>query len=237
MRSVILAMTLLSLATPEARAGDVDRMMQALGGREAIGRLEGLSVQADCSGPGGAFRTYVVSARPDRVFFRQSDGEDSLAVWSTSVLTWMSDGGAPQVADPHVRSFVRGHEFHLMLFDLETRFSDIKEAGSDVMGGLAGLRLNMKDAAGHPAALLLDEETAMPLALELNPEGAAGTVRVFFDAWEKKGSLLYFHAFELTEGEDRRFTYHYLSIVPGKIEPDVFKVPKGLDVPGASPAE
>jgi hypothetical protein len=29
----------------------------------------------------------------------------------------------------------------------------------------------------------------------------------------------------------------HLSIVPGKIEPDVFKVPKGLDVPGASPAE
>ena len=49
----------------------IDRMIKALGGREAIGRLRSLAAEANCDGPDGAFRTRVESFRPDAVYFHR----------------------------------------------------------------------------------------------------------------------------------------------------------------------
>ncbi|MCI0452445.1 MAG: hypothetical protein L0Z51_08650 [Candidatus Latescibacteria bacterium] len=81
--------------------------------------------------------------------------------------------------------------------------------------------MNMIDAEGNPASLLVDKRSHRPRMLELNPPGAAGPVRVFFEDWRRVGDLLYFHSFLLTEGPERTFTYRYTSIAPNAVDASV----------------
>lgn len=223
-RAVLLAASL-ACAAGCGKAGDSDpvaRMTEALGGRAAIGRLESLSAAADCAGPGGHFRTWVESLRPGSVHFRQSDGTDSVAVWSTPDSTWLSNGGDVVAGDERVRAFVRGHEFHMQLFEAETRFSGHAVAGSDTVDGHTCTLVTMKDEAGDPAVLLLDQKTALPRMLELNPPGAAGPVRVYFDDWRRVGNLVCFFSFRMTEGPGRTFSYRYTEIIPNRVAAATF---------------
>jgi len=83
----------------------------------------------------------------------------------------------------------------------------------------------MVDGEGIPAVLWLGRETDLPLALETNPEGAAGPVRVYFEDWTSLGGVRLFRSFELTEGSDRVFRYDYVNI---EINP---ALPGALDAP------
>ncbi|MDH4036146.1 MAG: hypothetical protein OEY32_12255 [Candidatus Krumholzibacteria bacterium] len=205
-----------------SQADPVARMTRALGGREAIGRLHSLSVAANCIGPDGHFRTWVESVRPGSVHFRQSDGVDSIAVWSTPDSTWLSDGARMVEGDPRVRAFVRGHEFHLDLFEIDTRFSGHTVAGMDTVDGHACARVDMRDEGGSPAAIFIDEESGLPRLLELNPAGAEGTLRIMFDDWREVAGLMVFFAFGMAEGPDRNFIYRYTEIVPNQVPPGLF---------------
>lgn len=220
---VVIAACALAVACAKHGAQDpLERMLEALGGRNAIGRLQSLSVSANCAGPSGHFHTWVESLRPGSVFFRQSDGADSIAVWSTPDSTWLSNGDRIVAGDARVREFVRGHEFHLLLFEVESRFSGHTVAGRDTIEGSACTRITMTDENGDPAELLIDDHNGLPRMLELNPPEAQGPVRVYFDDWARAGDLLLFNSFRMTEGPGRSFLYRYLEIVPDGVDPAVF---------------
>jgi len=71
------AALVLAAATAHASEGagrSIDRMLEALGGRDRIAALESLAVRADCSGPNGDFTTEVVSMAGGRTWFRQVSG-------------------------------------------------------------------------------------------------------------------------------------------------------------------
>ena len=137
-----LTCIVLLLAGGPATAGDagspeiLDRMFAALGGREAISGLRSLSVEADCTGPDGGFVTRVESFRPGSVYFAQSAGDRATEVWSTKERTWRDDAEAgTRDLGEGVRHFVRAHEFHLLLFELESRFSNHRQGEEEVVGG------------------------------------------------------------------------------------------------------
>jgi hypothetical protein len=200
----------------------VERMRAALGGARAIDQLESLSVMANCAGPGGHFKTWVESLRPGSVHFRQSDGIDSIAVWSTPDSTWLGNGDRYAAGDARVRAFVRGHEFHLEILEVETRFTDHAVAGKDTVEGHVCTRVTMKDEFGDPAVLLIDDSNDLPRMLELNPPGAEGPVRAIFDDWKRLDGLMYFFSIRMTEGPERSFLYRYQEIVPDGVDPSVF---------------
>jgi hypothetical protein len=201
----------------------IDRMFEALGGRDAVAELRSLETDARCSGPGGDFRTRVDSFRPGFVFFQQSAGGQTTEVWSTPERTWGGDGSStPQDLDPGFRSFVRAHEFHLMLFELESRFTNRRLGASEAVDGEPARPLLMDDEDGRPAVLWLRERDAQPLVLELNPPGAAGPLRITFDDWRPVGELRCFHAFTLAEGPDRAFTYAFDVVAPGRVPAERF---------------
>jgi hypothetical protein len=204
----------------------VDRMMTALGGRDAIESLRSLAVEADCTGPGGEFRTRVESFRPGATYFHQAAGERATEIWSTAERTWRRDAEAGLVElDQGVRSFVRGHEFHLLLFELESRFSNRRLADATEIQGRACRLIVMEDESGHPASICIDESDGMPVVLEMNPPGAEGPIRIHFDDWREVEGLRYFHSFELTEGPARTFTYRYQSLQPDSVAADRFVPP------------
>lgn len=198
-------------------------MLENLGGEAAIARLTSLAVDADCTGPGGPFRTRVESLRPGRVYFKQASTAGTLEVWSTPSRTWVRhDGGAPKPGGEDTRLFVRGHEFHLLLFEIESRFTTFQEVGPSTVDGSRCELITMQDEFERPASICIDPISARPLMLELNPPLAEGAVRIHFSDWEKIGELWYFRRFLLTEGADRVFRYHYDEIVPNGVDANRF---------------
>lgn len=230
---LFLFLLLLPMASVHAEADTqplIDRMMRALGGRDAIQALRSLKVEADCTGPGGEFQTRVESFRPGATYFHQAAGDRATEIWSTAERTWRRDAEAGLAElDPGVRSFVRGHEFHLLLFELESRFSNHRLADTTEIKGRACRLIAMEDESGHPATICIDESDGMPVALEMNPPGAEGPIGIRFDDWREVKGLRYFHFFELTEGPERTFTYQYRSLEPDSVAADRF-------VPPAPPA-
>ena len=216
-RALALLGAAVLLAGCAPKPSPVDRMYAALGGYEAIARLENLWVDADCEGPSGGFRTQLFSSRPGRVYFRQTSDRDSVEIWSTPERTWGVTADAP----PAVRALVRGHEFHLLLFEFERRFREIEVVDS----GPDSVRLTMQDEHGLPAQLTLDAKSGLPRELTLNPEGAAGALSIRFADWRKQGELLYFHELSLREGSTQAFTYRYTSIRPNRTDGPSFQPP------------
>lgn len=204
----------------------IDGMLSALGGREAIDSLRSLSIEADCTGPGGEFHSRVDSFLPGRTYFRQRAGDSETQIWSTPERTWRrkGDGGFEDLGE-EIRYFVRAHEFHLLLLELESRFSNHRSAGSSSMNGIPCLSIEMEDESGQAASLCVAEADSLPLVLEMNPIGAEGPVRVTFDDWRDIGGLRYFFAFTLTEGPERTFTYSYKRIQPDAVPADRFVPP------------
>lgn len=79
-----LALVVAGLSSPALASADaqphIDRMLAALGGREAIADLRSLRVKAECTGPGGALKTRLDSFRPDSVYLHQQGSEGILEV-------------------------------------------------------------------------------------------------------------------------------------------------------------
>ena len=228
-RDLFPFLLLLSVASVHAEAATqplIDRMMTVLGGRDAIESLRSLAAEADCTGPGGEFRTRVESFRPGATYFHQVAGERTTEIWSTAERTWRRDADAGLAElGRGVRYFVRGHEFHLLLFELESRFSNHRLADATEIHGRACRRIAMEDESGHPASICIDESDGMPIALEMNPPGAQGPIRIRFDDWREVEGIRYFHSFELTEGPARTFTYRYRSLEPDSVAADRFVPP------------
>jgi hypothetical protein len=212
--TIIAAALVLALACNRAPRDPVDHMLDALGGRDAIARLASLRVVADGRGPAGDFRTEMESIRPDSVVFRQSSARGTSAVGSGPRGAWATENGEAVSDTGAGRAFARGHEFHLLLFEIETRFSGHAPGGEEIVEGRPCARVTMTDENGQPAVLLVDRESGLPRLLELNPRGARGVVRVSFGDWRVIDGLRYFGAFTLTEGPNRAFTWHYTEIVP-----------------------
>lgn len=226
--SVAVVLALLTLGTAQdalAQETDADRaqvwierMVQALGGEAAIANLTGLSVKATCSGPDGAFDTEVSSFRPSWVRFRQTRGEAATEIWSGPERTWgIEANGEAKDYGPGVRSFVRAHEFHFEVLEVATRFTDHRVGSTTTIREQPCTTLLMKDAMGQGASLYLNAETHLPVMLEVNPEGAAGPVRTYFEDWQSKAGVQLFHAFDLTEGSERTFRYDYQTIEPNAV--------------------
>ncbi|ANM29980.1 hypothetical protein ABI59_10960 [Acidobacteria bacterium Mor1] len=208
----------------------IDRMLQALGGREAIEQVDSISIEANCAGPGGRFRTWIDSIRHDRTRFRQVSEREETEIYRVGDVVWTMDenGVAARRPSEGTAAFVAGHEFHLLFFEIERRFRDFS------VGGLRETRegscrdLNMVDTAGQPASVCLAED-GMPLELVLNPEGAEGSVRVRFGDWVMLDGVRVFWSLRLDEGESRHFRYTYAGIWINELPMTSLFVPPEFD--------
>jgi hypothetical protein len=240
-RSVRVWLGVLALVTTASAAEAQDsglgasevlgRMMSFLGGKDAIDAVHSLAVEARCSGPGGPFRTWIRSLRSGRAYMRQVSGRGTTEIWSTPRKTWTvnGDSGSRELG-PEMREFVRSHEFHLLLLELDSRFRDHEVNRLDSAGGEDCVRIVMKDEAANPASLCIREADGLPLFMELNPSSGADVIHVRFNDWVWIEGVRYFRSFTLTEGTDRTFTYtyKYVDISPNSVTEELFRVPEEL---------
>lgn len=191
----------------------IDNMMSATATERSRNAIQSLTTTADCVGPDGPFETTVTSIRPDTVYFRQASARAITEIWTTAEHTWGGKAGEEyQPLGPQVREFVRGQEFHLMVIDIRSRFSEFELLAPKRAGEAECLQVAMLDESGAKASICIRTDSWLPAELQLNSAAATGPVRIAFDDWRETEGLYVFHAIEVTEEPDRVFTYEYVDI-------------------------
>jgi hypothetical protein len=222
----------------------IEAAIEALGGEKAIRRVQSLRAHAQCTGPGGEFTTEVLSRLPEQVLFRQSSEQGSMELLMVGDKAWSIDRelGTRKDLSKKMREFIRGHEFHYMLFELATRFEEHtlplaaegdepspESATDQALDPVAWPPtecelVEMRDLLGAPAAVCLDPETSMPLHLRYQPAGdkKAPPILVELEDWREIDEVQFLEAFTLRHGEEV-FTYRYDEIEPNSVERQAFK--------------
>lgn len=191
----------------------IDNMLAATASERSRDAIQSLTTTADCVGPDGEFETTVTSIRPDTVYFRQASARGITEIWSTAERTWGGNAGEEyELLTPQVRDFIRGQEFHLMIIDVRSRFSDFTLLGEQEIDGQDCLSVSMKDETGGKASICVRTDNWLPAELRLDRESAAGPARITFEDWREVEGLNLFHSMEVNEEPDRVFTYDFVDV-------------------------
>jgi hypothetical protein len=207
----------------------IDEVIKAMGGQEAIDRLESVAAVADCTGPNGAFTTEVLSLRPNKVLFRQASAQGAAELIVIGDQGWSrhAESGALDPLSAGMIYFARGHEFHLWLLELDKRYHDHQLAGEEMMDDILCHKLTMRAADESLVTLWLDANTYLPHQWQYPLPAAFGgdVLRYVLTEWQPVGDLTLFHAFTLYQGSTL-FTYHYGSIALNNVDPGLFSISK-----------
>lgn len=200
------------------RAVSLVEVAGAVGPSEARAAVGGIVARAEAAGPRGAFGSEVVSLADGTVRFRLTrDGVASdRMVTAGSVYARSEPAAALGAAEPAVASFVRGHEVHRMLLDLERRFRD--EGAPDDAGCL---RATGPD--GMPARLCVAATSGLPerIVLDLPEALGGGSVALELADWRPvAGGVRLPFAVDFVAGGERH-TYRYVEVLPFRLAPGV----------------
>jgi hypothetical protein len=207
----------------------LDNMTTAIASERSRNSIQSFTATAECTGPDGDFETTVTSIRPDTVYFRQASARGITEIWSTAERTWGGNAGEEyESLTPRVRDFVRGHEFHLMVIDMQDRFSNFEMVGPERSDASECLRISMKDAADGDASVCVRTDNWLPAEMQLHPGSAAGPVRIAFGDWRDTNRMRIFHSLEITEEPERVFTYDYVDVSVNTFAADMRVSPPGL---------
>ena len=216
-------------AVPEA-AAVLAKTARAIGGGWGT-HLRRLTTQAVVSGPDGASRVTVDSAYPDRLHFEQRffDGRH-FSGWVNGDAAWYLEGNDPQPRPLTAtdRALLRANEWHVICLGLADRFSDITAAAYETVAGQEALRLNMNDELGRPAAVFIDAQSFLPVALEFAGEEDGREVSIRFANWRELDGLQLFRKATVVDGP-RVSEYLYTDIGVDRPERGEFDVPAALE--------
>lgn len=225
-RRLFALATLLAASRLPADTGAANALQgfaTAIGPAASRQAVTGIYARAEGDGPRGAFLNEIVSLADGRVRFRQTkEGRvTDLVVGAGAGAPHLRSGAlegpvalsALAPADAAMASFVRGHEVHRMLLDLETRFQDdarAAEPGCVPMRGDDGLAVTLCRA----------QEGALPATIQLAlPEAlGSGSTTIELSDWRTLHDVrLPFGAVLLHGGE--RHTYRYSAVLPFRLAP------------------
>lgn len=215
----------------------IDEAIEAMGGK-AINQVGSLAVKADCTGPTGPFTTEVFTIRPDRTLFRQSADGATMELLAVRDEAWQIDRelGKREKLSKKNLAMIRGHEFQLVLFELDERFQNhtvpVVEEGEGASEETTAEAENedscvlvlMEDLEGLPASVCLDPDTKLPVRLIHQPPGAKKQLPIVIELerWLEVNDVQFLAGFTLRQGEDA-FTYAYTEILPNSVGRSVFK--------------
>lgn len=187
------------------------RARRALGGDAAVAAVATLRFDADGEGPGGPFRTQVLSAVDGRVRFTQTfPDEPAFAAGVSLAGGWQRVGRGPPTDSlgAVLATVVHGHEMHLAVLAPEARYTAPAAAGRERVNGRDVEVVRFHDALGAPVDFLHDAETGRPAGFRpVNHTGrGAGDLLTWFDDWRRVGEVLLPFAVTITQGSE---TYRY----------------------------
>lgn len=214
----------LATATLQAEVSAPDplaAMAAAIGPLEARQAFAGISAFAEGNGPRGVFTSAMLSLADGSARFRQVRAGETSELLLLEGTPYERSGAGDTAAlplhpaDAALASFVRGHEVHRMLLDLERRFRPDSRAappGCLALRGPDDLAVTLCRAA--------DGDLAATLELELPAAAGGGSVTLELADWRPLlGVRLPFAVDFLHAGE--RHSYRYTAVLPFGLAPGV----------------
>ena len=222
--ALCLTLSCPALHAQPAATSELAALAEAVGPAAARQALAGIAARADARGPRGAFASAMVSLADGTARFRlvmQAGTTDLLTAAGKPYLR--SDAGVLELADEAMAGFLRGHEVHRMLLDLEHRFrpderSDDAPAARAPQAGCLPLR--GPDGLAVTICRAADADTGLPRSIELELPAAlgGGSTTIELGDWRSlHGVRLPFAADFLHAGE--RHTYRYTEVLPFRLAP------------------
>lgn len=220
---LILCLFVAPLHAESAPTSEILALAEAIGPADARRAISGLSARAEAIGPRGAFSSEILSLADGTARFRlamQASTTDLLIAADKPYLR--SGAGALEAADAAMASFLRGHEVHRMLLDLERRFRPDESfaaralrPGCLPLRGPDGLAVTICRASADA-----DTDAGLPRSIELELPAAlgGGSTTIEIGDWRSlHGVRLPFTAEFLHAGE--RHSYRYTEVLPFRLAP------------------
>lgn len=191
----------------------LDGARRSLGPLDRIAAIQSIDAVAMGEGPGGQFRTRVLSTRDGRFRFEQLSGNGHTIAGLDSGGAWERSGDSLTAVDPVHLSFFRAHELHFLAFAPETRLRGTPTVHEETYRGHEAIGLHWPDPLGGEIILFYSRHDTLPLGYVVqdhaNPK--APPVSIFFSEWSDVDSLRLFRGAVMSQG-DQRFRYVYDSL-------------------------
>ncbi|MEO7794951.1 MAG: hypothetical protein ABIV06_09280 [Thermoanaerobaculia bacterium] len=198
----------------------LQQLAEAIGPAAARQAIAGLAARAEATGPRGPFVSEMLSLADGTARFRltkDGDTTERLAtggkIWQRSHAAGSAAVGAAEPAEAAMIGFVRGHEIHRMLLDIERRFRADSRATATGCVALLG-------PDDLPATMCVAMGSALPATIELGLPAAmgGGSTTIELADWRRlHGVWLPYAVNFLHAGE--RHTYRYTAVLPFRLAP------------------
>jgi hypothetical protein len=157
---------------------------------------------------GTGFHTAVVYHDPQRAAFRIQDADRNTTMGIEGKYVWSFDGTAEIEADPFVREFVLGHQFHAQILFYDRLYPDHEDPRQTTFedrpcsvvttGDEESLRSLYYDPAGLPLGMRMHHGPEMRISIRFGDWRKVGGVSLPFLVWIDDGKA--------------QFEYHYTEV-------------------------
>jgi hypothetical protein len=161
---------------------------------DAAVRVSTTGFDARCTGPRGAYRMDVRSARDGRVSMVQYDGAGRVLFGAGVALDGAWSAATAAVGDTlpaSLASAIDAHEFTLLALAPEARYRAPAAIGRQRFAGRAAETVRFEDRVGEPALFFYDAETGEPLGIRVadHVRNRTTPVDIVFAEWSTEGAL------------------------------------------------
>lgn len=222
-------------APPAQSIGDVDpaalqilaASIRAMGGPAAVDSIRSIDAVADGTGPGGSFQTHVSSARDGRMRFMQITPGGHFAAGIDSAGSWHAVGDSTTPLDSATRSFLRGHELHMLALAPATRWRPITATGPLTVQNREAIGVRFIDEMGSEATIFYRPTDTLPLGYRLLDHSSPGAppVEVLFGHWGVHGGPPLFTDAIFAQG-DEKVNWHYTRVGVNTAPDSLFRRPQ-----------
>lgn len=220
---------------PEQSAGEVDpaalqilaASIRAMGGAEAVDSILTIDAIAEGTGPGGSFQTHVSSARDGRMRFMQITPGGHFSAGVDSAGAWHVAGPSVVPLDSATRSFLRGHELHLLALAPSTRWRPIAATGPVTIQNRDAIGIRFADEMGGDATIFYRTTDTLPLGYRLLDHSSEGAppVEVLFGHWGVHTGAPLFTDAIFAQGEEK-VNWHYTRVGVNMAADSLFRRPR-----------
>jgi hypothetical protein len=201
--------------------------VRAMGGAEAVDSILSIDAVSDGTGPGGSFQTHVSSSRDGRMRFMQITPGGHFAAGIDSAGSWHAIGDSTATLDSATRSFLRGHELHMLALAPTTRWRPVAATGPVTVQNREAIGIRFTDEMGSEATIFYRPTDTLPLGYRLLDHSSPGAppVEVLFGHWGVHGGPPLFTDAIFAQGEEK-VNWHYTRVGVNTAPDSLFRRPR-----------
>src|SRR5215218_349223 len=189
----IFPIFLLTCVSTSARSIGLEKLLgdarAAVGSERELSRIRTISAEADCEGPSGAYRTFLVSTDREMTRFEQdfTYKPDRSLTMVNGAAVWTVEKGEPKISNAFARMAARGHEYQKMAYDFRKFFSELELAGEADFAGRRVMKVRAKNELGMDSFLYFDRTDSRFAGYEIELPNSGGRVSNVFLEWKRVG--------------------------------------------------